>query len=686
MSSPALVLLSQTPWVTPGQSFDLDLRASTNVPVSRLGVAVSVYPCLSSVSGFDQSVNTGPTGAPVSSTTSPVALGGLPAVAGGGVHLSLPVVVGGAGSGAGSPGTPFIIRLQAVAGQCGLFPAGVFPVRLQLVDTSGGSVLGSFTTHLVYTEATSTTQKLRVAVVLPVQLTQRAARSPSPAALLARPTAALTTPPAAAVSAVAGVVSAVAAHPTVPVTLQVSGQTVGLLAGGPHASALTQLGQLAATPSVHQLTSAPFAPVDAAALVGAGLSSELTLQVSRGLEVVSGATGRPVPVTAGGLGAWVTGDTLDAATVAVLAGNGFRQVVLPASDLTSAPADGSTTQPFQLNGARGTEVEAMASNDDLTARFTSAPGDPVLAAHQLVAELALLYYERPNGVSPRAVLAVAPTSWKDDPAFVDALLGSLDGNPVVQAVTTSQAFALFPAPSACRTSCRLTGAIGTGLPAAAIRAQRARIAGFANATVGARTVAQGLGDLVLGGESRALRPSQQAAVVANAGLALDAQLGQLAVEGDQTVTLTSSSGPVPVTLYSDAAYPVTATLVLSSDKLLFPNGKTQWSAGVVLQPHHSTVVPVRVRTRTSGVFRLDVSLRSPDGTLRLVTGQLAVRSTSSSLVGIVLTVGAIAVLAIWWFRTSLRRRRARRAEESGDGSGEAAVEAAAGDTGSAPGP
>ena len=179
-------------------------------------------------------------------------------------------------------------------------------------------------------------------------------------------------------------------------------------------------------------------------------------------------------------------------------------------------------------------------------------------------------------------------------------------------------------------------------------------------------------------------------MVANAGLALDAQLGQLAIEGDQTVTLTASSGPVPVTVYSDAGYPVTATLVLSSDKLLFPNGETQWSTSVLLPPHHSTVVPVRVRTRTSGVFRLDVSLRSPDGTLRLVTGQLSVRSTSSSLVGVLLTVGAIAVLAIWWFRTSLRRRRARRAEESGeesgDGSGEAAVEAAAGDTGSAPGP
>jgi len=683
--APGLVLLSQTPWVTPGQAFDLHLRTSTSVPASRLGLTVSVYACLSSVSGFDQSVGAGPSGTPASSTPSPVAVSGLPTLPGGGVDLSLPVVLGASGTGAPSAGAPFTIHLLPVVGQCQSFPAGVFPVRIQLVDTPGGSVLGSFTTHLVYTEATSTTQRLRVSVVLPVHLTQQATPAPTPPALLARPGAALTTPPASAVAAEAGTVSAIAAHPTVPLTLQVSGQTVGLLDGTSHGSTVVQLGQLAATPDVHQLTSAPFTPVDAAALVGAGLSSELALQVSRGLEAVDGAIGRPVPVT-GGLGPWVTGNALDTATVAALAGDGFRQVVLPASDLTSAPSDGSATQPFLLAGAHGTGVTAMASDTDLTARFTSSPGDPVLAAHQLVAELAQLYYERPNAVSPRAVLAVAPASWVGDPHFVDALLGALDGNPVVQPVTTSQAFALFPTPSACRTACRLTGAAGAGPPAAAIRTERARINGFGGATIGARTLTQQLGDLVLGAEAEDLRPPQQAAVAANAGLALDAQLGQLAVEGDQTVTLTASSGPVPVTVYSDAGYPVTATLVLSSDKLLFPNGETQWSTPVLLPPRHSTVVSVRVRTRTSGVFRLDVVLRSPDDTLRLVTGQLSVRSTSSSLVGIVLTVGAIAVLAIWWVRTSLRRRRARRAEESDDGSGDTPTGAAARGTGSAPGP
>jgi hypothetical protein len=457
-------------------------------------------------------------------------------------------------------------------------------------------------------------------------------------------------------------------YETVPITLEVSGQTVELLAATAHSSTLVQLAELASSPAVHQLTAAPFTPVDATALVDTGLTSELRLQVSRGVAALNTATGRPASVPSADLGAWITGDGLDPGTVSALATDGFRQMVLPATALTNAPANGSTTEPFALSGSRGSVLTAMASDNDLTSRFTSDSDNPVLAAHQLTAELAQIYYEQPNGLNPRAVLAVAPSSWSDNPAFVDALLGSLEGNPVIQAVTTSQVFAMFPTPAACHPDCRLVSAGGPyGLPVAAIRAQRARVDGFADASVGARALSSQLGDLVLGGEAQALRPSQQSAVVANAGAAVDAQIGQLSVEGNQSVTLTSSSGTIPVTLVSSASYPVSATLVMSSDKLLFPNGETLWSRSVTLIPHHSNVVPVSVRSRASGVFRVDVSLRSPDGKLHLAVGELSVRSTSSSVVGVVLTVGAVIVLAVWWFRTSVKRRAARKVEEEDDG-------------------
>ena len=448
-------------------------------------------------------------------------------------------------------------------------------------------------------------------------------------------------------------------------TLQVSGQTVTLLESTGHQSTLAQLTQIAGTPEVHQLTRAPFTPVDAAAMIGSGLGSELARQIARGSEVVDAATGRPVPDPNVGLGPWITMDGLDPSTLGVLASSGFRQLVLPASALAAAPSSGSTAQPFTLSGARNTQITAVASSDDLTARFSGAPGNPVLAAHQLVAELSQLYYERPNGNTPRAVVAAAPNSWSDDPAFVDALFGSLNGNPLVQAVTTTELFSLFPVSATCRNGCRLAVVGGAGgLPAGAIKAQRVRVDGFASAVTGAHAMTQQLADLVLGAQAQSLRSSQQTAVLANTGSAVDAQLGQFSVEGNQTITLTARSGLVPVTLASTANYPVSGSLIVSSDKLLFPNGETSWSKPVTLLPRHSNVVYVRVRTRASGVFRLGVTVRSPDGSLRLLTGSLAVRSTSSSVVGVVLTAGAVAVLAVWWFRTSTKRRRRRVEDEA----------------------
>ena len=669
--TPPLSLLAQTGWVVPGQQvFDLHLQASTSVPAASLGLEVSVYPCLSTISGFDQSLTGGGLGNPISSTSSAIPLGSLPTLPGGGIDLAMPVVVGTGSSSAAASPPAFTIHLVAVGEQCQSYPSGVFPVRVELVDTSGSAVVGSFVTHLVTTAATAASQRLRVAVVLPVQLTVSASHSPSPAALLARPASALAAPSDAAVDAVTGTVDAIAVaqHSSVPVTLQVSGQTVDLLDTPAHQATITQLGQLAATPAEHQLTDAPFTPVDATGLVDAGLGTELALQVERGGGAVAAATGRAAPTATNGLGAWITGDGLDATTVGALSALGYREVVLPSSQLSSTPSDGSTTAPFALAGTRGTQMMAMASDDDLTARFTSDPGDPVLAAHQLAAELAQLYYERPNDISVRAGMAVAPTAWRDDPAFVSALLASLDGNPVVQAVTTAQLFALFPSPAACRSGCHLVATGTSTPPVAAVRAQRTRVDGFAAAAVGQRSLAQQLGDLVLAGETETLRSAQQSAVLANAGAAVDAQLGQVAVEGDQSITLTARSGRIPITVVSNASYPVVASLVLSSDKLLFPNGQTVWSAPWTIHPH-SNVYYVNVQSRASGLFRLDVTLHAPDGTLRLATGELSVRSTSSSVVGVVLTVGAVAVLAVWWIRTSLRRKAARRSEEEGDPDG-----------------
>ncbi len=671
-----LVLVSQTPWVATGGTFDLRLVAGPGAPpMAQLGLSVSVYACLSSVSAFDQSVSStaAPAGTPIDSTRTPLAVSSLAATTGGGFDLSMPVSVG-RSTATGADG--FAINLTSSNGQCVNYPSGVYPVRVQLIDTANGQTVGGLTTHLVYTGTPATTQKLRVAVVLPIATTLGPAPDPAAGQLTIQPAAALAQPSTAATSAVTATVSAIATggHQSVPLTLEASPQTVVDLANSGHGATVDQLATLADVPSIHQFASAPYVPVNASALVSAGLEGELDLQVARGVQVLAARLPRTSSATSvgaagGGLGAWFTNDGLDAATLSRLQTDGYRQLVVPAASVPAAPTNDSTAEPFPLAPSSGPAMVAVAANADLTARFTGAPGNPVLAASQLAAELAQIYFEKPNDISPRIVVVMAPSDWTDDPAFVTTVLGALDQNPVVQPVTTSDLFGILPT-ATCRGGCRTTATAGSaGLPVAAIRIQRPRVAALATAAAApaARGITTQLGDLVLAGQAERLRPLQQSAVLHNTGAAVDAQLDQLQVAGDQSITLTSQKGRVPVTIVSTAPYPVKGTLTLTSDKLTFPNGRTR---SVTVQPSpHTNSFYVNVETRASGLFKVDIALYSPAGGLTLAGGTVSVRSTATSVVGVVLSLGAVAVLVVWWLRTSRKRRALRRAADAGEPDG-----------------
>ena len=660
-SRSGLSLLAQSSTVSGGQSFDLKLGvARATVPAGQLGLSIAVFGCLASVSAFDQSVSsTGPVGTPVTATSTPVPVATLPGLTGGGVDLNLPVRIGDDPAIDTSDG--LTVDLPAAGGQC-QGTSGVYPVRVQLVDTTSSQVLGTIDTHLIYTPSTTDTQRLRVALILPVATTVGPADDPTAAELGRRPSSALATPSPASLDAAAGVVTGVVDHPTVPVTLVASPQTLVALADSGHPTTGTQLSSLASLPTVHQLASPSYVPVDASALVASGLSSELSLQVTRGAQVLGSEVARPH----GSLGSWFTNDGVSSAALAQLQADGYDQLVLPSSQVASEPTNGSTAEPFPLTTSHGNLVTVVGADTDLSARFTESPGSQVLAAHQLLAELAQMYFEKPNDDTPRGVVALAPTGWTGSQSFVDTLLGALTDNPIVEPVTTTGLFSTLTTGS-CRGGCRLTNpGTGSSLPATSIRTERQRTSGFAAAAPSAHQISAQLGDLVLSAEAQALGPAQQSRVLRNTGAALDAQLDQLLVAGDQTVTLTSQRGRIPVTVVSSATYPVLATLTLTSDKLLFANGTTRWSTSTTLLPHHNNVVYVSVQTRASGQFKVDVAVDSPSGDLALAVGEISVRSTASSVVGVVLSVGAIVVLMAWWIRTSRKRRALRRHDDEAE--------------------
>lgn len=668
-ASPALSLVSQTNWVTAAHPiFDLVLAAGPGTPpASQLGVDLTLYPCLGTPSGFDQSVTSkgGPSGKPLTTTTSPVPWTSLTPAAGGGVDVPIPVVTDGSSSSA--PGAPlggFAARLH----DCDVANGGVYPVRVGLVDThSNNAPVGALTTHLVYSTAPANTKKLHFAWELPIQTPISAAAAAPPASTLAaNPLSALSKPPAATLDRLAQVTDAVAAAPLVPVTLAVATQTLHALDVGGHASTVSAL---RAANQVQYLWT-PYVPVDAGALVDSGLTGELSLQLSAGWVGVATVSKAPAPDVIGTAGAWITNDPIDDPTLAQLQNQGYDQVVVPASDVTSTPTPstgGSTAAPFTIASAHGASFTALAADADLSSRFAANPGDPVLAAHQLLADLAQIYFEGGNTQSVRGVVAVPPTNWSANPAFVKTLLGGLTAqNPVVQAVTVFQLFQALGAPVACRDQgCKLAAAPGAGgLPVTAISNQRNRLASFTTAAPTPPPAAiNQISNLLLSAQSETLGSPQQARIVSRTGSAIGAQLGQLSVAGDKSFTLTARNGNIPVTIGSNAGYPVKGVLTLTSDKLTFPGGTSRYSEPVLLNKStNNRYVPVQARA--SGEFKVTVTLTSPTGGLVLTKGAVTVRSTATSVVGIILSLGAVAVLLAWWIRTTVRRRTRRRAEQA----------------------
>jgi len=675
-SSGSLILSYQSPWVTPTQPFDVKLHTGPGTPPSSdLGLSVAVYSCLSSVSSFDQAVTaSSPSGTPIARTTTPLTWTSLHPDASG---VDLPLGVSTSSSASSTISTPNpTIAIHSSNGSC---QEGVFPVRLQLENTNSGASIASLTTFMVYVPAPAT-QKLRFAMVVPVTASVTPAPQPSASSLLANPLAGLTRPSSATLTGINQLVAAMSTAPnaSVPVTVAASAQTLQDLSSGAgaHPTAVSALAELSDV-GTHQFAPAPYTPVDASALVDAGLGSELTQQLGRGSELLTldGIVHTTTPPASGGSAPWITNDGLDDNTLAQLATAGYNQLILPPTDVSSSPVNGSGAEPFNVNSAHGSSFLAITSNADLASRLTAHPGDPVLAASQLIGELAQIYFEYPNLTNARAVVAVPPTGSALNPNMISTLLTDLSNNPIVEGVTTATLFQTLSSPAACHGGCKLTspssssGSPGTssssGLPAGAIRAQRTRIAELTSAIVppapAAKTLHLQLSDLVLASESETLKSSQQSSVLHNTSAAINAQLGQFSVSGDQSITLTSRNGQIPVSIASAAPYPVTGTLTVVSDELLFTNGTRRVSRVLTL---HTATNPsyIPVQARTSGEFKLEITFSAPSGGMVIASGVINVRSTATSVVGVVLSLGAVAVLLAWWTRTTFRRRKRRRTD------------------------
>jgi hypothetical protein len=624
-------LVSQTAWVTTGGEFALRLRVTTKTP-DDLEVAVTVYPAVGSRSAFDETLTDRVRGSAVSVNADPLA--DLPVDADGTVTIRLPI------QDPNQARDPQRIRLRG---------AGVYPVAVELRGTGGGARVDRFVTHLINLPDVVNGPKLATALVLPI------AASP---ALQRDGTRKLSA--ADAISA-RSIVAAIETYGEVPLTVLPQPETLQALALSGRSEDREAATALPTAAGSRMILAAPYVRLNEPAYAG-DLATEELAQRRRGIDVVTQLLGRaPESATA------VVDDGLDDATANRLADAHIERVIVREKALVPLTRRTTLTQPFQLRGRSGRRLPAVAADDGLSAHFSASVPAP-LAAHQLLADLAVLYFDSP-GVT-RGVAIVPPSGWRASPEFLAPLLDGVQSSPILLPVDGGGLFAAVPpAPGSTRGSALQRDAApstAAPLPVAGIRSGRRQLAALEGLSVGANPDLATLEDRLLVSQSADLRVRQRADYLDAALAGIRHELRSIRVPPNQSITLTARRGEIPITILRDVPFPVRVVVQLTSDKLQFPDGSI--TAPLVLQ-RRNTTIRFTVQARTSGTFPLEVTLRSPDGKVVLSTGRFTIRSRAASGVGVIISVSALCFLVLWWGRHVIQARRTRHGEPIVSGGG-----------------
>ena len=637
----AIDLVTQTTTVmasSSGQSrFELGLDLKAAPPGST--VSTSLFGHLTTRSGFLAALSSaGPSGQ--IDSTAPEASSCLTPGPKGSSILAIDVVTSpstvptmpGGCPGSGHAPT-FDLRCTVGSGSCN----GVYP--LEVTISSGTAVLSRFVTFLTFVERAAPTP-LRFAMVLSLQDHQ-----------------------ADAVGNLDVLNKALRTEPQVPLDLSISPTAIQQISTTPQGrQAISTLAESVSQPSpVRQLIDVPYVAVDPGALASSGMTDVISRELSRGRHVLA-RSGLTPPSTAAG---WLATSPVTSSTLTGLGGAGVTHLLVPDSSLAQPTATALTWgQPFNLTPS-SSSIEALAIDPVLSGQLI--PGQhPVLAAERLLAALAFLRFERPSLTTPQGVVAVAPPGWTADPQFLATLFSGLTQNPLCRAAAVASLFRdlSIGANGAPPTRGLAQNGPSPAWPSAQIasfRREQQRQGAFASAVMGAIDVVHSLDDDLLATASDTLAGPSRSVALSHVGDALTQQLTTVKL-GSGDITLTSLKGSIPITLTKNSSYTIRGILELRSDHLAFPHG-THYPLLI-----DSTTKSLRIQTVaiTTGDLPLTAELVTPEGGLTIAKSKVIVHATKTSIVAIILTIGAALVLGLWWIRTWWRRPSSKHRRSGAD--------------------
>jgi hypothetical protein len=643
-ASPSFALAGQSPWIAPNAGFVMRF-AATNVPPGSQ-VAVTVHDALRSRTAFDDSIDGG--SLPPTRDRQTFPFDQLPVDAATGDRLlTLPTT--------------------------GLGSDGVFPLEVDLRSSADDS-LAHFVTHVVVAPldadgALSVGQPLNVAWVWPLQAEPAYVTPP----VIVNPRTLADLEPAGRLGRQA---AELAANTDVPLTLAPSPETLDAWAALAQTQKIQGLAEgvdgLRAAALRNQVLAGPFVPLDLPSLLHAGLADLVTSSTTTGPSELT----RGVATLEEFLGAHVDPSTalpgpLDASSLSILQSASVRQLVLDGSALAPEPEKYTPAHPYKMRTVAGDDSSAVTvvATDTGLEQFLTGDDSPALRAAHLLSGLALVAGEQPS--IPRGIAIANPTDWDADDAFVSAVLAGLRGNPLLHPTTVEGLLENVPVETVDGEpdGTPVYRELATYAPPAAPVTAAQYAKGVQSRDAVAALV--GVADTRTQGADRALASSVAAAWANPAGRVKARQLlasirgsvagylGQVQVQPQSTVTITSSKAEIPISFRNTGDDDIEVHLKLESDRLLFPDGAER----EILLPHqHNTTIRVEVETRGSGTAPVTLTVTTPGGLAIGKPTVIKVRSSFVSGVGVFLTVGAVVFLVIWW-GWDIRRRRKKRARE-----------------------
>ena len=621
-----MTFVSQTPWVAPGGDFLIRVRVDRPAGASNLELSLTVFPAVATRSEFSETL-VDRMGDSALVALQPVPLAGLRAEPNGDVVVTVPIR------------DPALPRDPARV----LLPPrdGVYPVRVELRDRLAGSTVDRFVTHLLHTPELHSTPKLGVSLVFPVH---------APPAL--QPDGSRRLPDGDTLMAMAQGVEAIR---STPFALAPTPETVAALAASSEGRAKTLLAALKTTAAERATLTGSFVPANLTALMDAGLDGEVTSQMGRGAAVLTDVLGGRLDSRT-----WLAEEAIDPRVVDVLAGRGFDRILTGEPSLAPVPGQNLTlTRPFVLTG-RQTRVQAAVADTGLAAHFDGA-ANQALTAFQLLADLAVIYLDRPGDDERRGMAAIAPRDWRPTRQFLDVVTNGLALSPVLEPISLEALFNGVP------TAHDDTGRNLVRKPAVSTPGSLAEVAveladsrrnlDSLGSVLGSGNAASSvIGEQLLVAESSDLKARRQRqSYVAGADRQIQAQLDAIEMPEGRSFTLTARTGEIPVTFKNNTGNPVRVVVRIESDKLQFPGGIVQDLELTRL----NTTQRFPVVARASGAFPVSITLEAPDGHLVVGRARITVRSTAASGASLVVAMGAATFLAVWWGRNAMKGRRAR---------------------------